>query len=273
MLAPHGIESWIVEHDLPLVHVGDALLDKHESHRHHLEYRMIILFALSMPAMPRNIQTEHAFSIIVRALPRVSSDYQALRRQHILRAARSCFSRLGFHATSMQDVLREAGVSAGALYCYFRGKDDIVAAIIDEVLTELTAGVEDLAARDNPPSITDVVEYLLGVFEHRDPTNELARLAVQVWAESLNDPGLATRLADRYRQVQDVLVRVLAKSSLQSQLPPNVPITSVAQVLVGLVPAYLLERTLLGDSEAIHFGVALSALLAERAQPGPTRQS
>ncbi|MFD0775947.1 helix-turn-helix domain-containing protein, partial [Streptomonospora algeriensis] len=62
-------------------------------------------------------------------MPKVSADYLAARREHILSAAAARFSRDGFHRTSMQDIIDEAGLSAGAVYRYFRGKDEIIAAI------------------------------------------------------------------------------------------------------------------------------------------------
>ena len=60
----------------------------------------------------------------MRAMPRVSDEHLAARRQQILDAARACFLRNGFHATSMQDVIGEAGLSVGAVYRYFKSKNE-----------------------------------------------------------------------------------------------------------------------------------------------------
>jgi AcrR family transcriptional regulator len=64
----------------------------------------------------------------------VSAQEQAStsRRHHILAAAAVCFARSGFHGTSMQEICQEAGMSPGALYRYFRSKDDIIIAIAEE---------------------------------------------------------------------------------------------------------------------------------------------
>ena len=55
-----------------------------------------------------------------------------IRRAHILQAARACFSRGGFHSTSMQAVCAEARMSPGALYRYFPSKDALIEAIAIE---------------------------------------------------------------------------------------------------------------------------------------------
>ena len=65
-------------------------------------------------------------------MPRVDDQYLESRRREIVDAAMTCFSREGFHRTTMQDIVRETGLSAGAIYRYFKSKEDIVAAIAEE---------------------------------------------------------------------------------------------------------------------------------------------
>lgn len=70
-------------------------------------------------------------------MPKVSAEHRAARRDEILDAARACFLRNGFHASTMQDVFAESGLSAGAVYLYFAGKEEIVRAIALEAVTEI----------------------------------------------------------------------------------------------------------------------------------------
>ena len=65
-------------------------------------------------------------------MPRVAESYLQSRRRQIMDAAIRCFAREGFHRTTMQDIFRETGLSAGAIYRYFKSKEDIVAAIAAE---------------------------------------------------------------------------------------------------------------------------------------------
>jgi AcrR family transcriptional regulator len=63
-------------------------------------------------------------------MPKVTEEHVDARRRQILSAALRCFAREGFHRTTMQDIFREADLSPGAVYRYFKGKDDLIAAII-----------------------------------------------------------------------------------------------------------------------------------------------
>src|SRR5437660_1575721 len=83
-------------------------------------------------------------------MPRVSNEYMARRREEILEAAKGCFAREGFHATSMRDIYRECGLSPGAVYNHFASKDEIVRSLGEERLREAQARREALELIEDP---------------------------------------------------------------------------------------------------------------------------
>jgi AcrR family transcriptional regulator len=54
-----------------------------------------------------------------------------VRRAQILEAALACFAKKGFHAATMDDIVRDAGLSKGAIYWHFKSKDEIFLALFD----------------------------------------------------------------------------------------------------------------------------------------------
>ena len=52
------------------------------------------------------------------------------RREHLVKTALRLFSRDGFHATGIDKLLREAGVSKKTLYAHFRSKDELILAVL-----------------------------------------------------------------------------------------------------------------------------------------------
>lgn len=74
------------------------------------------------------------------------------RRAQLLEAAARLMERDGSQAVSMQAVANEAGVSVGLIYRYFRGKEELLLAVIMSVLdalaTEVPRAVD--AAGDDP---------------------------------------------------------------------------------------------------------------------------
>ncbi|MGM0622204.1 MAG: TetR/AcrR family transcriptional regulator, partial [Bacteroidota bacterium] len=66
-------------------------------------------------------------------MPRSQKQYEEIRKQKkqlILDTALELFAENGFHATSMSQIAKKAGVSKGLAYNYFESKQDILDEII-----------------------------------------------------------------------------------------------------------------------------------------------
>ena len=61
---------------------------------------------------------------------------EGIRRGEILEAALKCFSKKGYHDTRVDDIIKESGLSKGAIYWYFKGKRDIFNFLIEQHLYE-----------------------------------------------------------------------------------------------------------------------------------------
>src|SRR5947208_15365988 len=70
------------------------------------------------------------------------------RRAQLLGVARKVFGNSGFHAASMEEVAKEAGVTKPILYDHFPSKKDLYLALIDADLAVLHEKV--LEALDSP---------------------------------------------------------------------------------------------------------------------------
>ncbi len=74
------------------------------------------------------------------------ADVSNIRKTQILDAATKVFARKGFDAASMDEVVIESGLSKGALYWYFKSKDQIITGLLDRIfdleLAELRALAE-----------------------------------------------------------------------------------------------------------------------------------
>ncbi|MFM9554333.1 MULTISPECIES: TetR/AcrR family transcriptional regulator [Streptomyces] len=186
-------------------------------------------------------------------MPRVSQERLDARRRQILDAAARCFARNGFHATSMQDVLKEADLSAGAVYRYFGGKEELIAAIVATVLGEVREAFEE-AAREGPPPPPDVlIGAALRRILHRQPSlgeageSLYARLMVQVWAETLRNPELHAILADGFAQVRAAWIRIVEAYQDAGMMRADIPALSVARTMVALAQGFAAQYALFGD--------------------------
>lgn len=197
----------------------------------------------------------------MRAVPRVSEAHLAARRQQILDAARICFLRNGFHQTSMQDVIREAGLSVGAVYRYFPSKNELIKTLAEQVVDGLATMFDQLGAEDPPlPIATTMRRAVDFATEHSGPDG-LLRMAIQVWSEALTDATLATVVQGVYQRLRDLLIAFASRLQKAGGLPPDADPVAVGSVLFALMPGYALQRILTGEPTPDVFKDGLRTLL------------
>ncbi len=87
----------------------------------------------------------------LNAVARRSDPPPGAKRDAILRAAIDVFAERGFFNAQVADVARAAGVAAGTVYLYFKGKDDLLVSIFERSMREgLTKGRAAVADLDDP---------------------------------------------------------------------------------------------------------------------------
>ncbi|MFD6529383.1 TetR/AcrR family transcriptional regulator [Streptomyces sp. NPDC060184] len=176
-------------------------------------------------------------------MPKVSQAHLDARRQQIIDASRARFAAHGFARTSMTDLVEASGLSIGAIYRYFKGKDEIVAAICEQ------------AGQAFPVELT--AESVHGFLQHiRTLAREEhhARLVAQIYAEAAVTPSLAA-LVDR--QLQETRKAVVAL------LPDHEPAHSarIAEAFVALCHGYTQQLAVRGDLDPAPFAAALLAIV------------
>jgi len=197
-------------------------------------------------------------------VPKVSESYRVERREQILAAAGRCFSRRGFHVTSMDDVIAEAGLSAGAVYGYFRSKDELILAAASRAMDLVGEVLPELARTGSPAGLLERLLSLMVELSERfgfDPT----RVAVQAWGESMRNPAVAAVVRDGYQAVRAHIAAAVPAWQQAGLVAADADPDEVAKVLFGLVPGYIVQRQLLGDVRPDGYAAALRAVTRDAA--------
>ncbi|MET8826799.1 TetR/AcrR family transcriptional regulator [Streptomyces sp. NPDC004610] len=208
-------------------------------------------------------------------MARVSQEHLDARRRQILDAARRCFARNGFHATSMQDMLSEAGLSAGAVYRYFKGKDELIAAIVGEVLEYALATYEDAAQEDPPPTPDVLIPRIVTRMQRLRPETEngqwlFPRLMLQVWTETLRDRELAAIIEPAVARIRAAWNTIGANYKAAGLMDEAADTDAMARTLLALVQGYASQHAMFGGVPEATLRDGLRALMSIRpAEPPP----
>ncbi len=174
-------------------------------------------------------------------MPKISEAQRETRRQHIMAAALRCFSRDGFHATTTADIVREFGVSQGALYLYFATKDDIVVALADD-RRQSEAFINALAQSEQDPvrGLLRLVElYGQGLTDPRRA--DARRVAVQGWGEALRNERIQASTVEGLALVRAAIVRLVERGQRTGQIRAELDPDSVARTLVATFQGLMLQ--------------------------------
>jgi AcrR family transcriptional regulator len=161
----------------------------------------------------------------------------------------------------MADVFAEAGLSAGAVYRYFRSKDEIITAIAEEVVGHVTGLLVPLVEQEPAPTLDSVIrDGLVSVDDLAFGEYGFAQLAPQVWAEALRNDLLLGVIRSRYTVVREALSRLIVAEQKAGRVDVDAEPDDVAAVLFGSIIGYLLQRLLFGHLRPESYAAGLAAL-------------
>ncbi|MGB8021771.1 MAG: TetR/AcrR family transcriptional regulator [Candidatus Nanopelagicales bacterium] len=195
-------------------------------------------------------------------MPRVSTEHLQARRRQITVAAAHLVARHGVHNTSMRDVIRASGMSAGAVYHYFPSKSDLLESIGELSLAHYRESVAAMLAERGPLGPADLMAAIAAeVVRPTEDGAELSAVGLAMWAEALHDPRVAATMVRIIKGLRGQLEQLAGTWIREGHLPAGTDSAAVAAVLYAVVPGFLLQRHVTGDVDPATIGVGVEALL------------
>lgn len=204
-------------------------------------------------------------------MPRVSDEHRAARRDQILGAAVRCVGREGFHKTTMAHVIEESGLSAGAVYGYFKGKPELIRAIAERAVGSLADSLDEVSSGAGPVSLSGALEHVLARITALadDPAGPFPQVAVHAWSEAARDAEVRAVVDASIGLVADAWGRVLDRAVADGTLAGDLDRDAMVPVLLALLPGFVLQGALLGRVDAETYLAGFAALTtAGRGGPG-----
>lgn len=141
----------------------------------------------------------------------------ASTRDRILAAAVSVFARQGYHGTSVDDIVQEAGSSKGEFYFHFANKEALFLAIVEQFASDLIVAVYDaLKAASGRERVRAAVEAGVKAFA-QEPA--LAKIFL-VEAVGLN-PSFEAKRREIYGAFAKLIRKYLDAAVEDGDLPPQ----------------------------------------------------
>jgi len=197
-------------------------------------------------------------------MPRITDERREARREQVLEAARACLQEHGLEAVSMEMIIARSGLSTGAVYGYFKGKDEIISAAVTEGTAKLGEQLVPILTNPQPPPLPELAGQLLRTIEDfGQPERGIDRLLVALhgWSHSQSDPELQAATRAGYRGLRELFADTARRWRDAGQLGPGADPDGVAELLMSVILGFVAQRALTGDADVRAHVAALETLM------------
>ncbi len=196
-------------------------------------------------------------------MPKLDEDAQRARRDNILNAAERCFSNQGFHSASMHDICREAGVSPGALYLYFKSKEDLIAAICERERTAFAAALTEFG---DAPDFMAALKKLGDAYCLEQPPEKF-RFQVEINAEALRNAEIGATVRESDKIICGHFAQVVEEARQKGRIDPKVEPELISQIICIIGDGLFLRRAIDPDLDVEQCMDVILSLLASLVRP------
>jgi AcrR family transcriptional regulator len=171
-------------------------------------------------------------------MPRVSPEHEQAVRNRIVDAAIKVFGELGYDQASIQDVVRESGLSVGAVYTYFKGKEDLflVACACEAERETQRLRLRLDALGDLPDRLRVAVDWAVDM-AIQDLTAKGAM--IHAWSRADSTPELRAMLQKQRDESVAFARRLLNEAVGAGELPAWIDVDSLAAAFMSLTNGFV----------------------------------
>ena len=163
-------------------------------------------------------------------------DKKEIAQNKILDAAYEVFVGKGYSDTTMDDIVKKAQLSKGAIYWYYKSKKDIYLSLIDYWFNEYSAGVlKSLEDKDSSSEqLKSLFEYFVDQFDQNPDT---FKIMVEFWRTSGLDVDFNNKLQEIYSQFLEYIIDII-KNGIESgefkEVDPRITALSILINIEGI---------------------------------------
>lgn len=193
-------------------------------------------------------------------MPKVTEEYIDTRRRQIIDAAYRCFARKGFHQATMRDIYAEAGLSPGAIYHYFKSKEEIIEA---SFIFDYQRALPVIEHAVNDPDPIATIDHLIDFFyEGLESAAALGadRVNIQGWGEALINPRLLAPLRETFHDFRELFGRLIKNGQAAGAIHPDIDPEAAGEVILSSYLGLYLQKALIPELDVKRFKDVVLAL-------------
>lgn len=158
----------------------------------------------------------------------------------LITAAAECFAQKGFNATSIREIAMQAGISLGAMYTYFKGKDELISAIVLEEQQSALAAQNNAGAGSWSECLCALLETCISDVGY--PVSH--RLWVEIMAESARNPVLRETFIASDNMMRQGIVRIINAGIAAGEFSDAIRAEEMSVLLFALLDGLIARKAI-----------------------------
>jgi len=155
-------------------------------------------------------------------------------KKKILSAALKVFSEYGYRDGCMRLIARQAGISVGGVYLYFKNKEDLCLTMMKERMDDLSEELERAIDMNKPQDA--ISSYIKVQLNYAKRHKEL----ILTYSKDQGF-GFGVDLKRKFAEQQRELIHKIINNGVESGVFAKCNVEEAARIIIGIVRGYVLS--------------------------------
>ncbi|WEG12951.1 TetR/AcrR family transcriptional regulator [Pullulanibacillus sp. KACC 23026] len=156
--------------------------------------------------------------------PKVSDEYKEQKKKALLDSAMTCFAEKGYHAATVDDIVTHSGMSKGAVYNYFKSKEEIYLTLLEKATeADLVTLKKSMAeAKSASEKMKQLFQLKKGMPYKSEPTRKWAAVQLEFWINASRYPELKEKMLERLQMYRTLLIDIIREGQDNGEFRRNI---------------------------------------------------
>ena len=176
-------------------------------------------------------------------MPRTPEENDRIRqasKEKIRTAAMELFMKQGYYATSISDIAKQAGISKGLLYNYYKGKEELLSEMVEARIREVVEVMEEAVALETP---SEQLKYIVnGAIDNIHKNPEVHRFYLHLQTQPEADEELikySHRIIEENTRQFELQCKIFERMGEKEPRKRSLYFSSVLQGIMLMISTYV----------------------------------
>ena len=160
-------------------------------------------------------------------------ELQDRRKEQIMSAALSVVVAKGYDQSRMDDIVEKSQLSKGAIYWYYKSKEEVYLSLVDYWFVQYSSGVVDTLQQQESASdqLKALFDFFIGQFDKNPAT---FKLLVEFWRLAGLNPDFNAKLQQIYSDFLEYIIEIIKVGVANGEFKNVEPRITALSILINI---------------------------------------